>query len=109
MSDSAPKQFDDVSVVTKANVYFDGKVVSHTLLLRGGAKKTLGIIQPGSFHFSTDAKERMDIVAGSCRVRLAQDTEWRTFGPGTSFDVPATSAFDIAVDSGLVEYVCSFG
>ena len=108
MTDSAPSQFDDVSVVTKANVYFDGKVVSHTILLRGGAKKTIGIIYPGSFHFTTGAPERMDIVTGTCRVRLADSEEWRTYAAGTGFEVPGQSAFDIAVESGLAEYVCSF-
>src|SRR5215475_11273812 len=109
MTDIAPKQFDDVSVVTKANVYFDGKVVSHTILLKNGAKKTLGVIHPGSFHFTTAASERMDIVAGTCRVRLADTEAWKTYEAGSGFDVPEQSAFDIAVDAGLAEYVCSFG
>jgi uncharacterized protein YaiE (UPF0345 family) len=108
MSEIAPKQFEDVTVVTKANVYFDGKVVSHTILLRDGAKKTLGIIYPGSFHFTTAAPERMDIVAGTCRARLANSEEWKTFAAGSGFDVPGSSAFDIAVDAGIAEYVCTF-
>jgi uncharacterized protein YaiE (UPF0345 family) len=108
MNDSAPAKFDDVSVTTKANVYFDGKVVSHTIHLRDGAKKTLGIIYPGSFHFTTDAPERMDIVAGTCRVKIAGEADFRTYSAGSGFDVPGKSAFDIAVESGLVEYVCSF-
>jgi uncharacterized protein YaiE (UPF0345 family) len=108
MTDTAPKQFDDVSVTTKANVYFDGKVVSHTVLFRDGSKKTLGLIYPGSFHFTTAAPERMDIVAGTCRARLASTEEWTTYGAGTGFDVPGSSAFDIAVESGIAEYVCSF-
>ena len=33
-----PEKFDGVSVVTKANVYFDGKVVSHTVLFPDGSK-----------------------------------------------------------------------
>jgi len=109
MTDSAPAQFDSVSVVTKANVYFDGKVVSHTILLGGGVKKTLGLIYPGSFHFTTAAPERMDIVAGTCRVRLAGNEEWKVYQAGSGFDVPGQSAFDIAVEAGLAEYVCSFG
>ena len=51
-------QFDNVSVVKKANVYFDGKVVSHTVLFADGAKKTIGLIYPGSFTFNTGAPER---------------------------------------------------
>jgi uncharacterized protein YaiE (UPF0345 family) len=101
-------QFDNVTAVAKANVYFDGKVVSHTILLAGGVKKTLGLIYAGEFHFGTDAPERMDIVAGSCRVRLDGSTEWTTYEAGQSFHVPGKSGFDIAVGSGIAEYVCSF-
>jgi uncharacterized protein YaiE (UPF0345 family) len=101
-------KFENVTAVAKANVYFDGKVVSHTLLFPDGSKKTLGLIYPGEFHFGTDAAERMDIVAGSCRVRLDGQSEWREYQGGTSFRVPAKSGFDIAVASGIAEYVCSF-
>ena len=109
MTEVSPERFDDVSVLTRANVYFDGKVVSHTIVLRGGAKKTLGVILPGSFHFSTGSPERMDIVLGTCRVKLADESAWKTYEAGTHFLVAASSAFDIAVDAGHVEYVCSFG
>ena len=40
-------EFPNVTAVVKANVYFEGKVVSHTILLGGGKKKTLGLIYPG--------------------------------------------------------------
>ncbi len=105
---SAPIEFSNVTAVAKANVYFDGKVVSHTIRLGDGAKKTLGLIYPGEFHFGTDAAERMDIVAGHCRVRLDGTSVWHEYGPGTTFHVPARSGFDIAVASGITEYVCSF-
>lgn len=101
-------KFEAVTAVAKANVYFDGKVVSHTILLADGAKKTLGLIYPGEYHFGTAAAERMDIVAGQCRVRLDGSTDWKEYGPGTAFRVPANSGFDIAVTSGIAEYVCSF-
>ena len=104
---SAP-EFKNVTAVAKANVYFEGKVVSHTIVLEGGAKKTLGLIYPGEFHFGTDAPERMDIVAGACRVRLDGTSEWRDYGAGTFFKVPGKSGFDISVASGIAEYVCSF-
>jgi hypothetical protein len=105
---SLPKQFSGVTVPTKANVYFDGNVVSHTVLFTDGAKKTLGLIRPGSYHFGTDAAERMEIVAGECTVTLDGQTAAQTYGAGTYFDVPAKSGFTIAVKSGLCEYICSF-
>ena len=106
---AAPERFDGVAVLTKANVYFDGKVVSHTVFMADGAKKTIGLIYPGSFNFTTAAAEEMAIVAGACRVRLKGESSWKSYAAGTSFPVAANWAFDIEVESGITEYVCSFG
>lgn len=104
---NVPEKFDNVSVVCKANVFFDGKVVSHTIFV-DGAKKTLGLIYPGSYKFNTDAPERMDITAGTCRARLAGQKDWQTYAAGSFFRVPGKSSFDIAVDEGIAQYLCSF-
>jgi len=109
MSYQAPQQFEKVTVTCKANLYFDGKVVSHSIAFADGSKKTLGLIYPGSFKFNTDAPERMEIVAGACRVRIAGQGDWIGFNSGTWFDVPGNSFFEISVDAGVAEYVCSFG
>jgi purine/pyrimidine-nucleoside phosphorylase len=101
-------KFDNVTAVAKANIYFGGRVVSHTLLFPDGSKKTLGLIYPGEFHFGTDAPERMDITSGSCRVRLDGTSEWRDVTAPSSFQVPGKSGFDITVSDGITEYVCSF-
>jgi len=101
-----PTEFHNVTAVVKANVYFDGRVVSHTVLLPDGNRKTLGLIYPGEFHFGTDAAERMEIVAGSCTVK--RDGQSNAVAAGQSFEVPAKSGFDIAVATGICEYVCSF-
>lgn len=103
-----PSEFSHVTAITKANVYFDGKVVSHTIVFADGAKKTLGLIYPGSFHFGTDKAERMEIVSGSCEVRLDGHEASAKFQGGTSFEVPAKSGFDISVTEGICEYICSF-
>jgi uncharacterized protein YaiE (UPF0345 family) len=104
----AQNEFSGVTAVAKANIYFDGKVVSHSIIFPDGSRKTLGLIYPGSFHFGTNAAERMEIVAGNCRVKLDGSTAWSTYGPNQAFDVPAKSGFDIEVTSGICEYVCSF-
>jgi uncharacterized protein YaiE (UPF0345 family) len=101
-------KFENVTAIAKANVYFEGKVVSHSILLTDGSKKTLGLIYAGEFHFGTDAAERMDVTSGLCRVRLDGTSEWKEYGPGSFFRVPAKSGFDISVASGIAEYVCSF-
>jgi uncharacterized protein YaiE (UPF0345 family) len=104
-------EFSNVTVTTKANVYFDGKVVSHTLRFSDGSKKTIGLVYPGVYHFSTDAAERMEIVAGACKVKLdgaPGGASYAAYGSGSSFDVPAKSGFDIVVEAGITEYICSF-
>ncbi len=105
---SIPTEFHNVTTPTKANVYFDGKVVSHTLLFADGSKKTLGLIYPGKYHFGTDKAERMEIVAGSCTVKIDGSSAVNSYAAGTFFDVPAKSGFDIEVSSGIAEYICSF-
>ena len=105
----AAEKFESVTVVCKANVYFEGKVVSHTLLLGGGARKSIGLIYPGSYTFNTGAAETMEIVAGTCRARIAGQSDWIVYEAGSAFQVAANSSFEIAVDSGIAEYVCSFG
>lgn len=105
---SQPTQFVGVTVVAKANVYFDGNVISHTVLLKDDTRKTLGLIRPGTYHFNTGAPERMEIVAGDCTVVVDGATESKRYGAGTYFDVPGNSGFTITVASGLCEYICSF-
>ena len=103
-----PTQFTNVTAVTKANVYFEGKVVSHSILFADGSKKTLGLIYPGKFHFGTDKAERMEIVAGTCTLKPDGQTAVADYAAGTFFDVPAKSGFDIEVKGGICEYICSF-
>ena len=103
-----PAKFENVTAVTVANVYFDGKVVSHTIHLPDGKKKTLGLIYTGSYKFNTGAPEKMEITAGVAKAKLAGKTEWTSYPAGTAFDVPANSYFEIAVDSGIAQYICTF-
>jgi len=102
------KEFAGVTAVTKANVYFDGKVVSHTLLFADGAKKTIGLIYPGRYHFGTDKAERMELVAGECEVKLDGTATTTRYATGQAFEVPGKSGFDIVVPAGICEYICSY-
>ena len=108
MSANMPERFNDVSVICKANIYFEGKVISHTILFSDREKKTLGLIFPGSFKCNTDAPERMESTSGNCRVRQSGEEQWKPYPPGTFFMVPGKSSFEIAVDEGILEYICSF-
>jgi uncharacterized protein YaiE (UPF0345 family) len=103
-----PEQFVGVTVVTKANIYFNGSVVSHAVILPDGSKKTMGLIYPGKYHFNTEAAEKMEIISGNCSVTLDGGDKNRICGKGDSFDVPAKSGFTIEVTKEICEYVCSF-
>lgn len=100
-------QFDNVSVVKQANIYFDGKCVSHTVLFPDGTRKTCGVIFPSTLKFNTGAPEVMELNAGMCRVKLAGENEWKTYKGGESFSVPGNSSFDIETLETL-DYVCHF-
>lgn len=101
-------QFDNVSVVKKANVYFDGKCVSHTVVLADGTRKSVGVILPSTLLFNTGAPEIMELLEGKCRIRLKGDDAWKNYGGGESFSVPGDSSFDIETLETL-HYVCHFG
>ena len=100
-------EFKNVTVVKKANVYFDGKVSSRTILFPDGSRKTLGLMLPGEFKFNTGAKELMEVLEGEMSVLLPGETAWRTVTAGESFEVPANSEFQVQVQS-LADYCCSF-
>ena len=83
--------FENVTVVREANVYFDGKVTSRTVVFADGSKKTLGIMMPGEYTFGTDAPEIMEILSGQLEVLLPGQQGWLTVGGGESFEVPGKS------------------
>jgi purine/pyrimidine-nucleoside phosphorylase len=100
-------EFKNVTVVKQANVYFDGKVTSRTILFPDGTKKTLGIMLPGEYSFNTADKEIMEILAGTLEVQLPGSNAWQKVKGGEQFEVPAQSKFSLRVTS-LADYCCSF-
>ena len=101
-------EFKNVTVVKKANVYFDGKVSSRTIQFPDGSKKTLGIMLPGEYEFGTGSKERMEILGGELEVLLPGADRWKAVKEGESFEVPAQSKFTVKVRS-ITDYCCSYG
>lgn len=99
-------QFDNVSVVKAANIYFDGKVSSRTVLFADGSRKTLGLMLPGDYEFGTDEKELMEITAGELDVCLP-GADWITVKGGESFEVPGKASFKLKVKT-PVDYCCSY-
>lgn len=100
-------QFDNVSVKKKANIYFDGKCVSHTVLFPNGTRSTLGVIFPSTMTFNTESPELMEINTGVCKVRLSKGEAWRTYQAGDKFAIPGNTSFDIEVTETL-DYVCHY-
>ncbi|MBI5611957.1 MAG: pyrimidine/purine nucleoside phosphorylase [Gammaproteobacteria bacterium] len=100
--------FKNVEVKKQANVYHEGRVTSRTVITPQGEMKTLGVMLPGVYRFSTQAPETIDVTQGHCRVKLADQPHWDNYQAGQSFDVPANSHFEIEVVD-LLDYVCHFG
>ena len=100
-------EFANVTVVKKANIYFEGKVASHSVLFADGSKKTLGVMQPGEYEFSTGVAEVMEILAGELEWQMKGESFWKKVVGGESFDVPADSVFLMKVPV-VADYCCSF-
>jgi uncharacterized protein YaiE (UPF0345 family) len=98
----------NVNIATKANVYFDGKCVSHSFTQADGTKKSVGVVLPSTLTFNTGAAEIMECVAGSCEYKLKGSDAWVTSSTGSKFSVPANSSFDIKVAESY-HYICHFG
>ncbi len=101
------EKFENVAVIKKANIYFNGKVTSRTILFSDDVKKTLGIILPGEYEFSTDDSEIMEILTGHLEVLLPDSTILKLVKAGQSFSIPAHSKFKVTVKE-IVDYCCSY-
>jgi uncharacterized protein YaiE (UPF0345 family) len=100
-------EFKNVTVIREANIYFDGKVTSRTVVFEDGTKKTLGFMGAGEYAFDTGVAEVMEMLSGEMDVLLPGSTHWQTFKAGESFDVPANSKFDLVVKA-FADYCCSY-
>ena len=98
------------AVVPRANVYFDGRCVSHTVQLDNGSRKSVGVILPGSsLLFQTAAPEVMQGAGGWCEWRMQGSQEWKRSAEGEEFSVPANARFEIRTGDEAYHYVCHFG
>jgi len=100
-------KFENVTIIKKANTYFDGKVTSYTISFQNGERKTLGIMMPGEYEFGTVDKEHMEILGGSLEILLPGTNSWQTITEGQAFEVPADSSFKVVAKE-LSNYCCSY-
>ncbi len=100
-------EFKDVTIIKKANIYYDGKVTSRAVIFADGSKKTLGIMFPGEYEFGTDEKEIMEIISGDLEILLPGEDTWKSIKGGEQFEVPANSKFGIKIKT-ITDYCCSY-
>ena len=100
-------EFTNVTVVKKANIYFDGKVTSRVVVFADGSRKTLGIMLPGEYEFSTGDKEVIEIMAGALEVQLPGSAVWIKIATGDTFEAPKKSWFKLKVTE-VTDYCCSY-
>ena len=99
--------YENVTVEKLANIYFNGNVISRNITFQDGSKKTLGVMLPGEYEFSTQSKELMEIISGELDIKLLDSPEWKIIRGGMNFDVPKNSSFKVKVKK-LVNYTCSY-
>jgi len=101
-------EFSNATIHAKANIYFEGRVVSHTVITSEGEHKTVGVILPGTYHFGTVKAERMEIIDGSCSYVVYRTDKSHACAASDAFEVPANSGFTITVAGDPCHYICSF-
>lgn len=100
-------EFKNVTIVKKANVYFEGKVTSRTIKFEDGSTKTLGFMQIGDYTFNTGDAEIMEFFSGELVVTLPNQKEPLVIKGEAVFEVPANSSFSLHVTA-PADYCCSF-
>jgi uncharacterized protein YaiE (UPF0345 family) len=96
-----------VSVAKKANVYFNGKVISRSVVLADGSKQTLGVVLPGEYEFATAQGEIMQVISGEFEVLLPGKTEWVTYASASQFQLAPNVSFSIRTAQ-ISEYCCQY-
>lgn len=99
-------EIKNITVKKEANIYYDGKVTSRSIILEDGSVQSLGIMLPGKYTFGTNEAEIMEIMSGELEIKLPNE-DWKTLNTPETFNVPANSSFDLKVKS-VTDYCCSY-
>ncbi|MGZ8474356.1 MAG: pyrimidine/purine nucleoside phosphorylase [Candidatus Deferrimicrobiaceae bacterium] len=89
----------------KHSVYFDGEVQSLGVNAADGFA-TVGVIEPGTYTFSTSSEEHIVLTEGTLRVRLPNE-DWKVFSKGQEIVVQPKVSFEIEAQAD-VAYVCCY-
>jgi purine/pyrimidine-nucleoside phosphorylase len=102
------QKMEGITLTTKANVWYDGKVISYTFRTPDGQRHSVGIIFPGNHKFQTACREKMQITTGALHVYGVPNVNVDdVFRVGAEFEVPANTQFRMVCDV-PTEYICSF-
>ena len=99
-------KLNNVTVTKEANIYYDGKVTSRSIVLEDGSVQSLGIMLPGVYTFGTNEAEIMEIMSGELDIKLPNE-DWKTLNTPETFNVPANSSFDLKIKT-VTDYCCSY-
>jgi uncharacterized protein YaiE (UPF0345 family) len=90
-------QCEGGEMALSVNEYFDGSVKSIGFVgVRG--KATVGVMNPGSYEFSTSTVEVMTVIDGALAVRLPSAASITVYRSGDSFEVSARETFHLTAD-----------
>lgn len=89
-----------------ANEYFDAKVKSLGYTSSTG-KSTVGVMEEGEYEFGTSTHETMIVIEGELIALLPNETEWKSFKSGASFEVEANASFQVK-SVGQTSYLCQY-
>ena len=105
-----PDKIDNVSIGKKANVFFDGKCVSHSVYFPDGSRKTVGVIMPGSqLTFNVGAPELMEITSRHLRSQDRGRSGIQDLCRGHELQSGREQQLRHPRQVDEVNYVCSFG
>lgn len=101
------ERMEQIAVMTKANVYWDGRVTSRTCYRQDGSKFTLGIITAGIYTFGVGDREVVQLISGEVDVLLPGTSAWQHVAAPETFEVIANSSYQIRT-YGVAEYLCDY-
>ena len=88
------------------NEYFEGKVKSIALNNEDG-KQTVGVMAIGDYVFGTSTKELMRVVSGELKIKMPNDTDYKSYVAGEQFEVESGIKFSVKVEKESA-YVCYY-
>ena len=88
------------------NVYFDGKIQSLGFQSDQG-EATVGVVETGTYTVPTDCVEKLTILSGKGRVKVAQQG-WKDIKTGDVITLPPDVEVTWEVATPNVCYLCLF-